>query len=67
MNRKAIGGIVLVLGVVLLAYGISAADSLASELSEFFQGTPTDKSILLLVLGGVMTALGGFAVLSDRT
>ena len=53
----------LVLGVLLLAFGFSAAESLASETKEFFTGNPTDKSIWLIVLGAVslVIGLGGLA------
>ena len=39
--------IVLGLVVVLLIWGISTADSSASEISEFFTGSPTDKAMVL--------------------
>ena len=52
----------LVGGIVLLVMGFNASQSFASEVSETFQGTPTDRS-LWLILGGAVLAvigLGGF-------
>ena len=62
MNNKAIGLALLVVGVVLLIYGINAADSLGSEVKEAFTGTPTDKSIWLIVGGALLGVLGLVAV-----
>ena len=64
MNR-AIGIALLVVGVVLLVLGIQATDSLGSDISRFFSGTPTDKSIWLLIgasaciVVGLITAVAG--------
>ena len=57
MNR-ILGITFLVVGVGLLAYGFNAADSVASDFSRFFNGTPTNKSIMLLILGGILAVLG---------
>ncbi len=57
MNRL-VGVILLVAGACFLVYGFSAADSVASDFSRFFNGTPTNRSIMLLMLGGVLTVLG---------
>jgi len=51
LMRNPIGIVVMIIGVVLLIYGISATDSLASNISELFTGRPTDKAIWLVVLG----------------
>ncbi len=61
MNKIA-GLALLAVGVVLLALGINASDSLGSEISEFFTGEPTQRSIWL-ILGGVLgISLGGGAL-----
>ena len=57
MNR-GIGLVLLVLGVGVLLYGFNAAESVASDFSRLFNGTPTNRSIMLLMLGGVLTVLG---------
>ncbi len=63
MNR-AIGLAVLAAGIVLLVIGINASNSFGSDVSRFFTGSPTDKSVWLM-LGGVAATVVG-AVLSFR-
>jgi LPXTG-motif cell wall-anchored protein len=48
-------------GVILLIFGFSSADSAASSVSEVVTGAPTDKSIWLIVLGaiGLLVGVGG--------
>ena len=45
-------------GIVLIVFGINAADSLGSDVSRFFTGSPSDESIWLLIGGIVMLAVG---------
>ena len=45
-------------GTVLIIYGIAASESLGSDVSRFFHGTPTDKTIWLLAGGIVAVVLG---------
>jgi len=55
---KAISLAVLAGGILLLIFGISAYDSTSSDISRFFSGSATDKSIWMLVGGAVVTVLG---------
>ena len=64
--NKIVGVALLVVGVVLLVMGINAANSFSSEVSEAFRGTPTDRSIWLLVGGGVLGVAGLGALLLGR-
>lgn len=48
----------LVVGVILLVFGINASESLASEVSEIVEGSPTDKSIWLIAGGALLAILG---------
>ena len=48
----------LVVGIVLVIYGVSAANSLGSDISRFFTGSPTDKAIWMLVGGTVLCLIG---------
>jgi hypothetical protein len=57
MNR-ILGIAFLVAGIVLLAYGINAAQSVSSDVSRLFSGAPTNKSLGLLIGGVVCLALG---------
>lgn len=63
MSTKAIGIAMLVIGVILVVYGINASDSPASEVKEVFTGTPTDKSIWLLIGGAAVGIVGLFVAL----
>jgi len=63
MNTRAIGLAMLVIGVILVVYGINASDSVTSEVKEAFTGTPTDKSIWLLVGGATLGIVGLFMTL----
>jgi hypothetical protein len=57
MNKPASLAL-LVVGIVLIIYGISAGDSIGSNLSEAFTGAPTDKTIWLLI-GGIVCGITG--------
>jgi len=58
---KPIGIALLVLGVILLIFGINASNSVGSDFSKFFTGSPTDKSIWML-LGGIVSLIAGGAL-----
>ncbi len=45
-------------GILLVAYGINASNSASSSVSRAFTGNPTDKTIWLLVGGGVAALVG---------
>ena len=45
-------------GIVLIIYGINASHSLSSDFSRLFTGSPTNKSIWLLI-GGIFAAAIG--------
>lgn len=59
--RLLMGVALAVLGVVLVIYGLDANDSIGSRLSKAFTGSPTDKTIWLLV-GGVVSLVAGVAL-----
>jgi drug/metabolite transporter (DMT)-like permease len=63
MPVKVIGLVALVVGVILVVYGINASDSLSSEVKEALEGTPTDKALWLLI-GGAALGVLGLAVLA---
>lgn len=48
----------LVGGAVLIVFGVSASNSLSSDVSRFFTGSPTDKAIWMLVGGAVASTAG---------
>ncbi|MBK8424380.1 MAG: DUF3185 family protein [Elusimicrobia bacterium] len=48
----------LVGGGVLIMYGMNASDSFRSDVSRFFTGSPTHKTVWLFVGGIVVGVLG---------
>lgn len=56
--NKPISLALLVGGIVLLIYGVSASESIGSGFSRLFTGAPTDKTIWFLVGGGIAAAVG---------
>lgn len=53
----------LIIGAVLIVYGLNASDSIRSEFSEFFTNSPSNKAIWLLVLGIGSGVIGLFLTL----
>jgi hypothetical protein len=50
-------------GVLLVVFGAAAADSLSSDVSRFFTGSPTDKAVWMLLVGAVLCVVGLAGVL----
>ncbi len=48
----------LVAGIILIVFGINAMHSFSSDVSRAFTGSPTDKSIWLLVGGAIAAVVG---------
>jgi hypothetical protein len=59
--NKALGIVLVVVGVVLIVYGIDASHSVSNNVSKTFTGAPTDKTLWLL-LGGIASAIIGAAL-----
>lgn len=45
-------------GILLIVFGVTASNSLSSDVSRFFTGSPTDKAVWMLV-GGVVAVVAG--------
>ena len=65
-TNKLIGLILLVGGIVLVIYGISASDSFTSDVSRFFTGSPTDKAIWMTIGGIAAIIVGLFGLLRPQ-
>ncbi len=65
--NKPLSIALLIAGIVLLIFGINAHGSFASETKEALTGTPTDKSLWLIVLGVIGIIAGGFGSFSRRS
>ncbi|RUO34917.1 DUF3185 family protein [Aliidiomarina soli] len=55
---KFISLAILIAGLILLYFGYQESQSIASEVSETFQGQPTDNSIWFLISGAVLAIIG---------
>ena len=55
----------LVGGILLIIFGVSAAQSFSSDLSRFFTGAPTDKALWMMI-SGVFLSIGGVVGLLRR-
>ena len=61
--NKLIWLAILVVGIVLVVYGVSASESFSSDVSRFFTGSPTDKTMWLMIGGIAAVAVGLFGLL----
>lgn len=61
MNRT-LSFVLLAVGIILVIYGINASQSVSSEVSQAVTGTPTDRSMWLLIGGAVLAIVGLFGV-----
>ena len=56
--HKAVALALLAGGILLIVFGVSAAQSFSSDMSRFFTGSPTDKAMWML-LGGMVASIVG--------
>lgn len=52
--------IILAAGIILVIYGVSASESFGSDVSRFFTGSPTDKTVWLMI-GGIVAIIIGLS------
>jgi len=60
--NKPVSLALLVVGAILLFYGIKADDSVGSDVSRAVSGAPTDKTVWFLAGGVVAGLLGLFGL-----
>jgi len=56
--HSVVGIVLLVVGVVLMIFGMQASASVGSRVSELLTGAPSDRTIWLLVAGVAAAMLG---------
>lgn len=57
---------ILVVGIILLVYGLDASNSVSSSFTQAVSGTPTNKSIWLIATGVIGIISGGFGLFFRR-
>jgi LPXTG-motif cell wall-anchored protein len=57
----------LAAGIILLVYGLNASNSITSSVTQAVSGSPTDKSIWLIVLGVIGILSGAFGLFYRRS
>jgi len=65
-TTKLIALAILAGGIVLVIYGVSASESFSSDVSRFFTGSPTDKTMWLMIGGIVAIVIGLFGLLHGQ-
>lgn len=60
-TNKILGVVLLILGVVLVLFGLNATESPAEEISEAVTGRYTDQTMWYLI-GGAVSALVGLVL-----
>lgn len=58
--NKSVSLALLAGGIVFIVIGINATNSFSSDVSRFFTGSPTDKTVWML-MGGIVAAILGLA------
>jgi hypothetical protein len=63
---QAISLALLGVGIVLLIFGINESNSLSSSFSRFFTGSPTDRSVWMLIGGVAAIVIGLVGVVRGK-
>lgn len=64
--KKAISAALLIGGLLLLYFGYQESQSLASEVDEFFSGSPTGEAKWMMIGGAVAAVLGLVGLIRGR-
>ena len=56
--NNIVGLAVFALRIVLLIFGFNESRSFSSDVSRFFNGNPTDRS-MWMIIGGIVTGIAG--------
>lgn len=57
---------ILAAGIILIIWGMMEMDSLGSDVSRIFTGSPTDRSMWLLIGGIVVSIIGIAGIVKGR-
>ncbi len=56
--NKSVAIAIVIGGAILLTFGICASNSFSSDVSRFFTGSPSDKTVWMVVGGAVAVVIG---------
>jgi multisubunit Na+/H+ antiporter MnhB subunit len=59
--NNIVGLAIFALGVVLLIFGFNESHSFSSDVSRFFTGNPSDRSIWMII-GGALAVVAGLVL-----
>lgn len=63
MSNRILGAVLLVVGLILLAFGVHASDSFTDSVKESVTGRYTDKTMWYLIGGSALTLVGAAVAL----
>ncbi len=63
--NNIVGLAIFAVGIVLLIFGFNASQSFSSDVSRFFTGNPTDKSIWMIAGGAAAVIAGLFLAITS--
>lgn len=66
MSTRVLGIVVLVIGLVLLGFGLNSTSSAADSIKEGVTGRYTDKTMWYLIGGGALAVLGAASAFLGR-
>ena len=66
MSPRILGIVILVVGLVLVAFGLNASDSVVDSVKENLTGRYTDKTMWYLIGGGALAVVGEIGRASCR-
>ena len=62
---KTVGSVLLIIGVGLLIWGFQISGSMGSQLTKAISGSPTDR-VMMMYIVGVTAVATGFFLLSKK-
>ncbi len=66
MGKKIQGAVMLATGGALLYWGYNITQSVSSKVNQALNGSPPDKAMVFMVLGGLCAAFGFFKLFKMR-
>ena len=66
MTPRILGIVLLVVGLILVAFGLNMSDSVSESIKEGVTGRYSDKTMWYLIGGAALAVLGGGVALMGR-